>query len=241
MFQNWSRNHHRPQLHPLAIRDRPQFELHLQTPSHRREAGRARTLVFDGWAEDPEISRRRARDLAQQALETEQNDPANLVNAALVLEHFGEDIDAMIGLVDRALSLNPSYARGWFVSAILRNHAGHSDLAIEHAETSLWLSPSESIGAPLTVIGAAYFFKRQFDEAASKLRLAIQNYPGFPPSYRTLAACYAQMGRLDASREIVARLKAITPAAVPKIVPFRKPEHRELFLSGLRLAAGETT
>jgi len=27
---------------------------------------------------------------------------------------------------------------------------------------------------------------------------------------------------------------------VPSVVPYRSPEHRELFLSGLRLAAGET-
>jgi hypothetical protein len=47
------------------------------------------------------------------------------------------------------------------------------------------------------------------------------------------------MGRLDEAREIVTRLKEITPFVVPTFVMFRKPEHRELFLSGLRLAAGE--
>jgi hypothetical protein len=49
------------------------------------------------------------------------------------------------------------------------------------------------------------------------------------------------MGRLDEARAIVARLRAITPLVVPKDPPFRNPEHRELFLSGLRLAAGEAT
>ena len=47
------------------------------------------------------------------------------------------------------------------------------------------------------------------------------------------------MGRLEDAREIVERLRAITPVVVPGAVPLRKPEHRELFLSGLRLAAGE--
>jgi TolB-like protein len=196
-------------------------------------------LVFDGWALDPETSRRTARDLAREALAAGPNDPANLAHAALVLEHFGEDIDAMIGLVDRALTLNPSYARGWFVSAALRNHAGHSDLAIEHAKTSLRLSPREPVGAPLSVMGAAHFFKRQFDEAVSKLLLAIQDQPGFPPSYRALAACYAHTGRLDEARATIAKLRAITQMVVPSDVPFRNPEHREMFLSGLRLAMGE--
>ena len=36
-------NHHRAVAHPLAVRDRPQFDLHLQGPSRRCEAGRART------------------------------------------------------------------------------------------------------------------------------------------------------------------------------------------------------
>ena len=88
-------------------------------------------------------------------------------------------------------------------------------------------------------MGMAYFFKRQFDEAAAKLLLSIQDHPGFPHSYRFLAACYAHMGRLDEARAIVARLRAITPLVVPSDLPLRNPEDRELFLSGLRLAAGE--
>ena len=55
----------------------------------------------------------------------------------------------MIALVDRALALNPSFARGWFVSGFLRLLAGQPDLAIEHVETSLRLSPRERVGTPL--------------------------------------------------------------------------------------------
>ena len=146
----------------------------------------------------------------------------------------------MIGLIDRALALNPSYARGWNLSGAVRVWAGQPDLAIEHIETSRRLSPRERIGTPLFAIGTAYFLKRQFDEAAARLLLAIQDDPGFPISYRCLAACYAHMGRLDEARSIVARLRAITPLVVPSDLPWRKPKDRELLLSGLRLAMGET-
>ena len=47
------------------------------------------------------------------------------------------------------------------------------------------------------------------------------------------------MGRLDEARAIVFRLRAITPLVVPSDMRWRKPEDRELFLSGLRLAAGD--
>jgi adenylate cyclase len=197
------------------------------------------TVVRDGWTEEPETSRRQAIELARRALEVGENDPRILVHAALVLGFLGEDIEAMIGLVDRALALNPSFARGWYVSGLLRVWAGRPDLAIEHLETSPRLSPRERTGSPLSAMGMAYFFMHRFDEAASKLILAIQDHPGFPPTYRTLAACYAHMGRLDEARAIIARLRAITSEVVPGDLPFRNPEDRELYLSGLRLGMGE--
>ena len=46
--------------------------------------------------------------------------------------------------------------------------------------------------------------------------------------------------QIDEARETVERLKGVTPVVVPNAMHWRNPEHRELFLSGLRLAAGET-
>jgi tetratricopeptide (TPR) repeat protein len=198
-------------------------------------------LVVEGWAEEPETTRLKGIDLARKALQVAENDPGTLANAAFALAHFGEDIDAMIGLVDRALALNPSYARGWHLSGVLRIFAGQTDLAIDHIETSVRLSPRERMGPPLFAIGTAYFFKRRFDEAASNLILSIQDHPGLPAAHRFLAACYAHMGRPDEAREIVARLRAITTRVVQRdTLPWRNPEDRELFLSGLRLAAGDS-
>jgi TolB-like protein len=198
-------------------------------------------LVNDGWAEAPEINRRKASELARQALPAAQNDPGTLATAAFVLAYCGEDIGAMTGLVDRALAINPSFALGWMVSGNLRAWAGQHDLAIEHVETSLRLSPRERMGQPLFAIGMAYFCKHRFDEAATKLLLSIQENPGLPGAYRLLAACYAHIGHLDEARAIVARLRAITPLVLPSNLPWRNPEDRELYLSGLRLAAGEET
>src|SRR5882762_5282347 len=120
-------------------------------------------------------------DLTRQALQGAQNDPRLLLNAAFALAHFGMDVGAMIELVDRALVLTPSFARGWHLSAVMRNLAGQPDVAIEHLEASLRLSPREHIGSYLVVMGQAYFFKHRFDEAAVKLLLAIQESAGSPP------------------------------------------------------------
>jgi tetratricopeptide (TPR) repeat protein len=179
-------------------------------------------------------------DFARRALEVASDDPGILVSAAHALAYFGEDIDAMMALVDRALALNPNFARGWYISGSLRVWAGQPEIAIEHVETSLRLSPRARVGS-LVTMGGAYFLARRFDDAAPKLLLAIQEDPSFPLPYRYLAACYAHMGRHDDAREIIARLHAIGPRRIPDVSYLRNPEHRELLLSGLRLAMGETT
>jgi len=198
-------------------------------------------LINDDRSEDPAADRLKGADFARRALEVAGDDPVVLVHAAHALAYFGEDIGAMIALVDRALALNPNYARGWRASGMLRMDAGQPDLAIEHFETAQRLSPRARTGAPLFAMGVAHLISRRFDEAVPKLLLAIQQNPTSPQAYRVLASCYAHMGRLEDAREIVERLRAITPVVVPRAVPLRNPEHHELLLSGLRLAAGETT
>jgi adenylate cyclase len=155
-----------------------------------------------------------------------------------VLAYFGEDIDAAIKLIDHALTLNPSFADGWYWSGWLRLWAGQTESAISHFETSLRLSPHFRAIIFLG-IGIGYFLNRRFGEAAAMLLRALQEQPSWPPSYRWLAACYAHVGRLDDAQDIVKRLRGISPVTVPATMHFRNPEQRELFLSGLRLAAEE--
>ena len=196
-------------------------------------------LIYDNRSENPEADLLKGADFARRALEVAGDDPGILVNAAFALAYFGEDIGAMITLVDRALALNPSFARGWHLSGVLRLWAGQPDIAIDHLRTALRLSPRARTGWSHADLGAAYFVSRRFNEAVPELRLVIQEDPSLPLAYRFLAACFAHMGKLDEAREVVERLRAITPVVVPDANFLRNREHRELFLSGLRLAAGE--
>jgi tetratricopeptide (TPR) repeat protein len=178
-------------------------------------------------------------DLARQALLVGGDDSSVLARAAFVLARFGEDIDAAIALVDRSLVLNPSFALGWACSGYIRLFAGQPDLAIEHFESALRLSPRDRNATYLMGIGMAQFMARRFEEAAATLQLSLQELPHYANTHRFLAACYAQMGRLDEAREVVKRLRAITPSVMPNLTTYWNREQRELYLDGLRLAAGE--
>jgi len=190
-------------------------------------------------AGDGEMHRGLAVGLARRALQATPEDPEVLALAAFVLGVRGEDFDVAISMVDRALALNPSFALGWYWSGMLRVIAGHPDLALQHFDTFLRLSPRERPSAYLTGIGMALFMQQQFEDAAAKLIESLERAPNFTISLRFLAACYAHMGRLPEAREIVQRLLVITPVVVPTSLAFRNPEQREILLSGLRLAAGE--
>jgi len=197
-------------------------------------------IVGDGSGQDQEADRHKGIDYARRALEVARDDPETLANGAFALACFGEDVGAMLALVDHALELNPGYARGWYISACLRLQAGQPDLAIEHAVTVRQLNPrGESAFGASFVIGAALLVIRRFEEALPNLLVAVQVHPSFSTPHQYLAACYAHLGRLREAREVVARLRTITPLVVPARSVLRDPAHRELLLSGLRLAAGE--
>jgi tetratricopeptide (TPR) repeat protein len=121
-----------------------------------------------------------------------------------------------------------------------RLFAGEPDLAISHFETSLRLSPRDERWAQTTGIAIAHFFTGRLENAAAMLLQALHENPSYPLANRFLASCYAHMGRIDEAREVVAHLRAITPMVIPEETNYRNPTHREQFLSGLRVASGET-
>jgi len=191
--------------------------------------------------EDKAANRKRALNWARRAILGDSDDPAVLANAAGTLGYFGENIDTAIALIDRALTMNPNLASGWEWSGWIRQFAGQPDLSIEHFGIAMRLSPRDPWTPFVLVgIGIAHFFARRFDEAVTKLLAGLEEVPSFLLSHQTLAASYAHLGRLDEARQAIRRLRVMTPVIEPSLSAYRDPEHRELLLSGLRLAMGET-
>jgi TolB-like protein/class 3 adenylate cyclase len=198
------------------------------------------SLDAAGWTNDAAGNRREGVQLARRALRAAGDDPGVLGNVAYVLAYFGEDIVAAMALIDRALELNPSFAQGWVRSGWLRLWAGLPDLAIEHFGTSMRLNPRDRRADPLLGIGVGHFFARRFEQAEAALLLSLEEIPTWVPTYRFLASCRVHMGRLDEARGTVKRLRALTPVVVPSATHWRNPEHRGLYLAGLRRAVDET-
>ena len=192
-----------------------------------------------GKVEDQEANRRTALDLARRALRTAGDDAMALACIAHVLGYFNEDIKDALAILARSIAVNPNSFWGWRWSGFAHLYNGQPEVAIQHFETSLRLSPLGPQWAETTGIGIGHMFCGRLETAASFLQLALQENPTYPLANRFLASCYAHLGRIDDARQVAARLRTITPAVVPKTNNYRDPAQREMFLSGLRAAAGE--
>jgi tetratricopeptide (TPR) repeat protein len=199
-------------------------------------------LDIIGCAQDRAANRSECVDLARRALVAAKDDPDVLGRVAFAFGYFGEDLDAAIALIDRARGLNPNFALGWFRSAWLRLWHGEPDVAIKHFQTALRLSFRNPDAACFLGIGVGHIFNRRFEEARAMLLRSLQESPNSVPTYRWLALCYTQMGRLDEARQIIDRLWGMVPMeggrplALEIWPEYRNPEHHALYLSGLRMA-----
>jgi adenylate cyclase len=197
-------------------------------------------LNANGWTDDPEATRQKAVWLARRAARNAGGDASTLGRAAYALGYLGENIDVAMALMDQSLHINPSFADGWRWSGWLRLWAGLPDVAIDHFERSLRLSPLEPRGATSMATGVAHFFARRLDEARTILLVSLHDHPDWVPTNRFLAACYAHLGQLDEAKTIIKRLHDLTPEVLPNADNWRNQEQREFYLSGLRLAMNET-
>jgi adenylate cyclase len=194
-----------------------------------------------GLTDDVEANRRSGLDLAQRALQVAGDDISVLAPAVFAFARFSGGVHPASVLLSDALERNPSSARGWYVRGWLHLWAGQTAVSIEDFETAARLNPRDQSPFARYGVGVALYFQKNFDEAVANLLVALQQLPNFVGIQRFLAASYAQMGRMDEAREVVERLRTVTPVVTQQVVAhWLDPAYREFLLSGLRLATGET-
>jgi adenylate cyclase len=195
---------------------------------------------MSGWGEGPAVEVKLARELAHRSIAAAPNDPVTIGMAAGALVNIGEDARVLKDLADRAIARNPNSAFAWQWSGWAHAASGENDLAIEHFEMSLRLDPRAARKAfHLTGIGMCHFFQRRLARAAEYLESAHAELPSYPLTHWVLAACYAQMGRLDEARAF-AKSHGIKPegAWLKMAALYHDSTGCEFLFAGLRMATG---
>jgi tetratricopeptide (TPR) repeat protein len=164
-----------------------------------------------GWSQPTDAELDEVVRLSWIALKYGEDDPEVLSTAASVIGDPGGDLHAGLGLVDKALALNPNSATALLISGYLRVHGGDVETAIQHLEKAARLSPLEQSADRNHVFSMAYYVAGRYDSSIEFAKRALQDNPVAVPAMRRLAAIYGLLDRAEEAQQMMRRLDAIVP------------------------------
>jgi TolB-like protein/Tfp pilus assembly protein PilF len=208
--------------------------------------GRAAMCYADakasGWLADTSNEVAEANRLAQRAVELGEDNAMALATGAYALAYVSRDLEAAVGIIERAIVLNPNSITAWYHSGWIQNWLGKPKIAIERFARTMRLSPvGPLVRSNQSGTAHAHFFLGRYDEAASWATRASQDKPDFQPGLRIDAASNAMAGRPEQAQRAVARLRQVNPklrvSNLKNVLgPYRHAEHLSVYEEGLRKA-----
>ena len=197
--------------------------------------------VTHAWSASLEDDIAKGVGLARVAIEADTDDPTALANAGWAVATLAHDVDAGVGAIDRAVELSPNNAYVLSLGGWIMTFVGDQDKALSRCKSALRLRPSDPLAYRfLTGAAVASLLMGQFEDAVALGEEASQRYTKWGPTFRTLAAAHAQLGRLDKATEMLSRLLQLEPSATishyRKRLPYQDSEQAERLWDGLRKA-----
>jgi TolB-like protein/class 3 adenylate cyclase/Tfp pilus assembly protein PilF len=166
-----------------------------------------------GWMSDrgPEIAE--AARLARGAIQVGKDDAVALATGGYVLAFVVHEPETGAAAIERALMLNPNFAAAWLFLGWTKVWLGQPDVAIEHLERALRLSPlGRGIAGTQAAVATAHFFAGRYDKASAWAGRLLREYPASHPGLRIAAASNAAAGRTEEAKKAAARLRHLDPA-----------------------------
>lgn len=194
----------------------------------------------NGWIADRDRETAEAERLARTAARCGTDDPVALAQAGFALAFVVGALDDGAALIDRALVLNANLAMAWRFSGYVRVFLGEPDLAIDHLERAIRLSPLDPlIFIVQNGIVLAHFFAGRYEEAFSWAQRTLRHNPNYVAATVMAAVSAAMAARDDEVRRAVGRLHQIDPTSVISnfvhMWPLRRADDLAAFDAGLRL------
>ena len=204
--------------------------------------GLARVLtakILWGWSDNLDVDRQAAYGAARRAIELDDKDPYShyiLAWIRLLMREF----DDAVAEAQKAIDLTPNFGLSHFALGGAFLFLGRFDQALEAIRRGRRFSPHEPLTFYLANIEALVRYQQgAYEEAAKIARTGIAVRP-FHTLYRTLAACYGQLGRAEEARAALAEMQRLQPRNAERqweiANPYADPAHRAHFIDGLRKA-----
>lgn len=197
--------------------------------------------IGQSWAPDPQAALEEAERLAVLAMSL---DPESAEAAAIyghVSSFLHKDFDSAAYYLGRSLELNPHQASSWALSAATQAYSGAPAEALRQLERYRSLAPCHPHDRILgQVFTTAYTLGGEFEKALTFGRRAVRAAPGFVNGYKPMLVALGHLGMSREARPVIEALLRVEPGFnvtdFVEAYPFRRPEDREAYAEGLRLA-----
>jgi tetratricopeptide (TPR) repeat protein len=179
--------------------------------------------------------------LARRAVVLGKDDAVALCTAGFAIADLVEDMEYGNKLIDQGLTLNPNLACGWLFSGWVKASLHEPELAIEHVNRAMRLSPNDpQIFSMHACLGLAHFVADRYNQSLSYAEIAVREDPGtlLPPCIAAASAALA--ARFGEAQKAMIDLRQIAPALrlsdLRTLQPFRRADDYAKWQEGLRLA-----
>ena len=191
------------------------------------------------WSADPEGSLERAQRLVDRALTLDASEAEAHYVQGIVHLWQQKNADQAIADAERAIALDPNFARGYGSLGAALHYAGRSEEALEHLATMARLDPHHPPSYQ-HFLAQAHFALGHFEEAIAALTARLARQPHSDVSRVLLAACYGHLGRADEARAEWEEALRVNPDYSiehrRQILPYKNPGDFERVVEGLRKA-----
>jgi adenylate cyclase len=152
----------------------------------------------DGWSSDPEVAGARAIELAHKAIELDEHDSYAHLVLSFAYWHVKSDFELAKSQLEAAIDLNPNYYWNYCYGCWFSACYGDLGTSIFQAKEAIRRNPLLPNGC-LHSLGIAEYLSGHYEDAINTI---CQITKLEPRSYACLAACYAQLGRVEKARTV---------------------------------------
>jgi TolB-like protein len=197
--------------------------------------------VAMGWPALAGDDRAAALDLVTRALAVAEGDAAVLAQCGYTLIAVGHDYRRGMEVIANAVAANPNNQMVLTAAAIASLHCGNLEESLDYSRRAVVMSPgSPSAHLALTAEAHANLALGRHAKALHAAERSLAVNVNYLPTYWMLVAANAHLGDMDAARQWLARLLALSPtvslAAIAAGQPAWDPSRIAPVLEGLRLA-----
>ena len=162
-----------------------------------------------GWTQSQSGLLDEALNNSRKAIEIDKDLPqAHWVQA--YIQVFRRDYKQASRSAERAIELNPNFADSYLSLAVCRIHDEHPEQALELVRKAMLLNP-EYPAAYASVLGQAHFYLRQYEQALSPLRDAINRNPNLVAPQVFLIVALGKSNQMEEARWAAEKLKLQAP------------------------------